>query len=129
MLMHPERSDWTLGEPTNKLRTLTIVFQTLIFMMLFSIINSRKFRECNVFENFLSEGFLPLKLPVLLIIMIVLQMLLVSFGGRWMRTYPLPIQESAICLAIASSTLVWGIIFRALPTKYFTCLVSRKRPC
>ena len=29
-----------------------------------------------------------------------LQMLLVNFGGCMMQTYPLPIQESAICLAI-----------------------------
>ena len=128
MLMHPERADWTLDEPTNKLRTLTIVFQTLIFMQLFSIINSRKLSDYNVFENFLREGVCPLFIPVLLIIMFGIQMLLVSFGGRWMRTYPLPIQESAICLAIASSTLVWGVLFRAVPASYFACLVSTKKP-
>ena len=128
MLLHPERADWTLGEPINKLRTLTIVFQTLIFMQLFNIVNSRKLNDCNVFENFLREGFCPLLIPVLLIIMFGIQMLLVGFGGRLMSTYPLTIQESAICLAIASSTLVWGVLFRAVPASYFACLVSTKKP-
>ena len=128
MLLNPERVNWTLGEPTNKLRTLTIAFQTLIFMQLFSIVNSRKFNDCNVFENFLHEGFCPFFLPVLLIIMFGIQMLLVGFGGRLMSTYPLTIQESAICLAIASSTLVWGLIFRAVPASYFACLVTTKTP-
>ena len=53
-------------------------------------------------------------------------MLLVSVGGRVMRTYPLPIKDSAICLGFAASTLVWGLLFRALPAACFRCLVKKE---
>ena len=122
------RADWTLDEPTNKLRTFTIVFQTLIFMQLFSMINSRELNKCNVFKNLLASSFCPFFFPVCLLLIFGIQMLLVSFGGRWMRTYPLTIQDSAICLAIASSTLLWGMLFRTVPASYFGCLVSAKKP-
>ena len=38
-----------LGEPTERLRALTIVFQTYFFMQIFNMINSRRIDECNVF--------------------------------------------------------------------------------
>ena len=120
---HPERVEWTLDEPTSKLRTFTIVFQTLVFLQLFNMINSRQLDHCNVFENF----FTSCSFSVFLVVIFAIQMLLVSFGGRMIRTYPLPIKDSAICLALAASTLVWGLMFRVLPAALFGCLVRKER--
>ena len=123
MKRHPERTEWILDEPTSKLRTFSIVFQTFVFMQLFNMINSRTFDHCNVFESFFTSCFFP----ALMIIVFAIQMLLVSFGGRLIRTYPLPIKDSAICLAFAASTLVWGLLFRALPAACFECLVRKEK--
>ena len=91
-------------------------------MQLFSMINARQFGHCNVLEKFCSSCIFP----TVLIIAFGFQMLLVSVGGRVMRTYPLPIKDSAICLGIAASALVWGLLFRALPAACFRCLVKKE---
>ena len=123
MERHPERTEWILDEPTSKLHTFTIVFQTFVFMQLFNMINSRTFDHCNVFESFFTSCFFP----AFMIIVFAFQMLLVSFGGRLIRVYPLPIKDSAICLAFAASGLVWGLLFRAIPSTCFDCLVRKEK--
>ena len=74
-----------LGEPTERLRALTIVFQTYFFMQIFNMINSRRTHECNVFESLLSSYAFML----VILVAIGIQMLIIAFGGRLMRTYPL----------------------------------------
>ena len=120
--LNPSRTEWVLNEPTEKLHAYTIVFQTFVFMQIGNMINSRKISECNAFEDFFARRLFL----VVLVAALSIQMLLVSFGGRLMRTYPLPISESAICLAIASSTMIWGMVIKAIPATWFKCLVRNK---
>ena len=44
-----------------------------------------------------------------------------------MRTYPLPIEDSVICLVFAASTMLWGFLFKALPAVLFSCLVRKEK--
>jgi hypothetical protein len=42
-------------------------------------------------------------------------MILVTFGGRAVRTHPLSLQQHSYCLGISAMTLVWGFIVKLLP--------------
>ena len=118
MLEHPEMaSTWVLFEPTAKVEGYTIVFQTFVFMQLFNQINARKLgeKEYNVFKDFFNNC-------MFLVIMIGtfgIQMLIVEFGGRYMRAYPLSMRDNGICMAIASFTLIWGLILKLVPARWF----------
>lgn len=114
---HPERTDWVAFEPTTKVEGYTIVFQTFVFMQLFNQINARKLgeKEYNVFAQFFNNWMFIL----ILIATFAIQMLIVEFGGRYMRAYPLSMKDNGICAAIASFTLVWGLILKCIPAKWF----------
>lgn len=114
---NPLRTEWTLFEPTAKTEGYTIVFQTFVFMQLFNQINARKLgeREYNVFAEFFNN-------PMFLIILIAtfaIQMMIVEWGGRYMRAYPLSLRDNGICAAIASFTLIWGLILKFVPARWF----------
>ena len=116
MLANPTRTEWKLDEPTAKLEACTIVFQTFIFMQLFSFINFSKLGEYNVFAGLLANW----KLLSFIIQMMGLQILIVAFGGRFMQTYPLSVKEHALSVAIASTTLIWGFLFKlVVPVRCF----------
>jgi len=117
MAKHPERTEWELYEPTAKVEGYTIVFQTFVFMQLFNQINARKLgeREWNVFSNFFNNFMFIF----IIIITFAVQMLIVEFGGRYMRAYPLSMKDNGICMAIASFTLVWGLVLKAIPARWF----------
>ena len=112
-----------LGVPTERLRAMTIVFQTYFFMQIFNMINSRRIDDYNVFEN-LTQSY---ALILVILLALGIQMLIIAFGGRLMRTYPLSIKDSGICFAIAASSLLWGIIFRLIPASWFKCLVREEQ--
>jgi hypothetical protein len=48
-------------------------------------------------------------------IIIVGQIILVTFGGRAVRTHPLTLRQHGVCLFISSLTLVWGFLVKLLP--------------
>ena len=114
---NPERTEWVLYEPTAKVEGYTIVFQTFVFMQLFNQINARKLgeREWNVFASFFNNFMFI----AILIVTFAVQMLIVEFGGRYMRAYPLSMRDNGICAAIASFTLVWGLILKCIPARWF----------
>lgn len=115
---NPGRTEWTLYEPTQKVEGYTIVFQTFVFMQLFNQINARKLgeKEYNVFASFFNN-FMFL---FILIATFGIQMLIVEYGGRYMRAYPLSMRDNGICAAIASFTLVWGLILKCIPARWFS---------
>lgn len=109
---------WVAFAPTTKVEGYTIVFQTFVFMQLFNQINARKLgeKEYNVFSAFFNNWMFLL----ILVSTFAIQMLIVEFGGRYMRAYPLSMKDNGICAAIASFTLVWGLILKFVPAKWFT---------
>ena len=74
-------------DPTEKLHHYTIIFQAFVFMQIFNQINSRKLEkdEYNVFENFCNNPFFFL----VLVLTVVIQTLMVIFGGKAIQTIPL----------------------------------------
>lgn len=72
------------GEPTNKGKMYSIMFNTFIFMQIFNFINSRKLgaKEFNVFSRFFNNWLFL----ILMAIIIAAQVCMVHFGGRLFRT-------------------------------------------
>ena len=92
---------------------LTIFFNIFVYMQVFNSINLRKFwkDEFNVFEGILGNRYYIL----IQTIIIVGQVILVTFGGRVVRTHSLNLQQHGLCLLISSMTLVWGAFMKLLP--------------
>jgi hypothetical protein len=86
-------------------------------MQLFNQINARKLgeREFNVFSNFFNNFMFIF----IIVLTFSVQMLIVEFGGKYMRAYPLSMRDNGICAAIASFTLIWGLILKFVPAKWF----------
>lgn len=105
---------------SQKLLHYTMVFQMFVFMQLFNQINARKIEdgELNVFKGFFNN-FLFLFVTILTF---VVQMTMVEVGGQTVKTWPLNTHQNIICLAFGSVELIWGLIIKFIPTKYFTCI-------
>ena len=91
----------------------TIFFNIFVFMQVFNSINARKLNqnEYNVFSGILGNWYYIFIQSFI----IVGQMLLVTFGGRAVRTHALSIMQHLECLGIASLTLVVGLFVKFLP--------------
>ena len=91
----------------------TIFFNIFVFMQVFNSINARKLQkdEYNVFTGILGNWLYIL----IQTIIIVGQVLLVSIGGRAVRTHPLTLKQHGYCLGISALTLVCGFFMKLLP--------------
>ena len=91
----------------------TIFFNIFVFMQVFNSINARKLQkdELNVFTGIMGNWLYIL----IQTIIIVGQIILVTFGGRAVRTHALSIKQHTMCLLISAFTLVWGFIIKLLP--------------
>ena len=91
----------------------TIFFNIFVFMQVFNSINARKLQkdEYNVFTGILGNWLYILIQSII----IIGQIILVTFGGRAVRTHPLSIKQHFDCLGISALTLVWGFIVKLLP--------------
>ena len=91
----------------------TIFFNIFVYMQVFNSINARKLQkdEYNVFTGIFGN-WLYLMIQT---IIIVGQVILVTFGGRAVRTHALTMNQHLYCLGIAACTLVWGFFVKLLP--------------
>ena len=91
----------------------TIFFNIFVYMQVFNSINARKLQkdEYNVFTGILGNWLYLLIQTIIL----VGQIILVTFGGRAVRTHPLSIRQHCECLLISALTLVWGLFVKLLP--------------
>ena len=91
----------------------TIFFNIFVFMQVFNSINARKLQkeELNVFTGILGNWLYILIQSII----IFGQIILVTFGGRAVRTHPLSIKQHMDCLLISAMTLVWGFFIKLLP--------------
>jgi len=44
---------------------------------------------------------------------------MVEYGGKIVKCHPLDWNQNLLCLAIASGELIWGIIVKFIPLKFF----------
>ena len=91
----------------------TIFFNIFVFMQVFNSINARKLQkdELNVFTGIMGNWLYILIQSII----IIGQIILVTFGGRAVRTHPLSLKQHADCLIISALTLVWGFFIKLLP--------------
>ena len=91
----------------------TIFFNIFVFMQVFNSINARKLQkdEYNVFTGIFGNWLYLLIQGII----VVGQIILVTFGGRAVRTHPLSVTQHFYCILIASMTLVWGLFAKLLP--------------
>ncbi len=91
----------------------TIFFNIFVYMQVFNSINARKLQkdELNVFTGIMGNWL------YILIQSIIFggQIILVTFGGRAVRTHALSLKQHIDCLLISSITLVWGFFVKLLP--------------
>jgi len=94
----------------------TIFFNIFVFMSVFNLINSTKLRreEKNVFEGIFDNYLFVL----IQCIIIGGQILMVTFGGRALRTHSLTIFQHFCCIIIGSLTLVVGLIAKSLSSTF-----------
>ena len=91
----------------------TIFFNIFVFMQVFNSINARKLQkdEFNVFDGIFGNWLYIL----IQTIIVVGQIILVTFGGRAVRTHALSVSQHCMCIGIAACTLVWGFFVKLLP--------------
>jgi magnesium-transporting ATPase (P-type) len=118
--------DVELGTKTQKLLHYTMVFQMFVFMQLFNQVNAKKIElgEFNVFAGFFNNWLFI----AVLILTFVVQMTMVEIGGRAVKTYPLNTDQNLICMVFGSIELIWGLIVKFIPLKYFQCIQMDDKP-
>ena len=91
---------------------ISFVFNTFVFMQVFNLFNCRKVHpaEMNVFN-----GVMKNKMFMLVVVAVsTVQLLLVNFGGRIMRTQMLSLRLQVLSIGIAAFSLVIGVVARLL---------------
>lgn len=59
----------------------------------------------------------------------VVQVSIVQWGGRSVRSVPLSTNENIICAAIGAGTLVWAVLIKAaMPPAWFSKLAVSEKP-
>ncbi|KAE9553498.1 hypothetical protein FO519_003290 [Halicephalobus sp. NKZ332] len=91
----------------------TIVFNTFVMMTLFNEINARKIHgERNIFQGLFTN---PIFYSIWICTMI-LQVLIVQFGGYWFSTARLNLEQWLWCIAFGVGALLWGQVVTTIPT-------------
>eukprot|EP01028_Stygiella_incarcerata_P011818 TRINITY_DN690_c0_g1_i1.p1 TRINITY_DN690_c0_g1~~TRINITY_DN690_c0_g1_i1.p1 ORF type:complete len:629 (+),score=157.29 TRINITY_DN690_c0_g1_i1:1464-3350(+) len=92
----------------------TIIFNTFVMCQLFNEINSRKINdENNIFENIFKSSLFM----IIWFLTIVVQVLIVTFGGSFTQTYPISFVEWLACIGIGAVGIPVGFLVRLVPVK------------
>jgi len=95
-------------------------------MQLFNQINARKIEEgevnvfAGIFNNFLFIG--------VTIFTFVVQMAMVEVGGKAVKCWPLDMNQNLVALAFGSFELIWGVLIKMVPLKFFQCISLDDEP-
>lgn len=98
--------DW--NEETGK--HYSIFFNVFVLLQIFNEINARKLKhnEVNVFENFFNN-------PMFLIILvgtIIIQLTMVKYGGKSLKTVELTFAENLFCIILGTFSLLAGLMVK-----------------
>jgi len=105
------------GMSTEETKLLSFMFNTFVFMQVFNQINARMLEdgEFNVFKGMCSN----LPFVGIMIVTIFVQLLMVEFGGRMVKCWPFNMKQNGLCILIGSGELIWGILIKFVPTRFF----------
>lgn len=104
-----------------------MIFHTFVFMQVFNEINSRKLgaMDYNVFSGFFNNWLFT----SIIVVTIVVQIVMVEYGGFAVRCAPLSIEQHAICIGIGAFSLIQGVLVKAfLPVRWFARLHMKEEP-
>lgn len=112
--------DQKAGSYTQKALHFTYVFQIFVFMQIFNQINARKLKvdERNVFAGMLKNPWFN----IITLLTFIVQMLMVEVGGEVMKVHELTLAQNGWCLLIGAGELIWGLLLKFVPPKYFECV-------
>ena len=103
-----------LSENKGNIVHTTIVFNTFVFCQVFNEFNARSINsEFDIFANILKN---PVFL-VIIFITVTAQFFLVQFGGDWVRTTPLTIDQWYKSVLLGALSIPIGGIMRLIPIK------------
>lgn len=91
----------------------TMVFNTFVFLQIFNEINSRRVTDDDLnvfrgfFDNFIFTG--------VIVGTIVVQVILVEFGGNFTSTAPLPWDKWLTCIGLGALSIPIGLLIRFIP--------------
>ena len=97
----------------------TLFFHTFVMMQVFNEINCRKLKssELNVFKGFFNNSMFLM----IMVLTIVVQVLIVQYGGLVFQTTALTLDQHIFATAVGVGALLWGILFRLVPLRLFAC--------
>ena len=118
-------TEWTSGNPTNKVTMYTIIFQSFVFLQLFNQINSRKLEErsFNVFTHFFNNWMFIF----ITILTFGVQITITQYAGRYMSVVPLNVEQNLYCLAIGASCIIYSIFTKFIPSRWFAWIKLEER--
>jgi len=95
-------------------------------MQVFNQFNARLLLdgEFNVFQNIFGN---PMYV-IIQILVVGVQLLMVEYGGMITKTVPLTTDQNLVCIAISSGVLVWGVIIKFIPLRFFGWLSINENP-
>eukprot|EP00178_Gracilaria_changii_P001322 TRINITY_DN1184_c0_g1_i2.p1 TRINITY_DN1184_c0_g1~~TRINITY_DN1184_c0_g1_i2.p1 ORF type:complete len:256 (+),score=38.49 TRINITY_DN1184_c0_g1_i2:2236-3003(+) len=101
-------SDW--NDETGKHES--IFFNVFVLLQVFNEINARKLKsdEYNVFENFFNNKLFL----IILVATIIIQLTMVKYGGKSLKTVELSFKENLLCLMLGSSSLLSGLLLKVI---------------
>lgn len=109
---------FSIFENSKEEKKKTVIFNTLAFLIIFNQMNSRKIKkkDYNIFKGF-SQNKLFF---IITLIMVVLQVMAIEYGGKPLECVPLSQDEWLFCVGAGSGSLVIGFLARILPETWFT---------
>lgn len=116
----PEKTYTSRGYSTEETKLFSFVFNAFVFMQVFNQINARKLEEgeYNVFSGMCAN----LPFVGIMFVTIIVQLLMVELGGRFVKCWPLNGTQNAICIFLGFLALPWGLIIKIVPTRFFLSL-------
>ena len=110
-----EEDMFSSGEPTNKCRAFTMLFNIFIWMHIFNLINCRDISEkkFNPFRSIFSNKLFIFVLAGT----ISFQFVMVEYGGVLARTSGLTNKQHSFSILIGASSLVASFVLKKLPEK------------
>ena len=90
----------------------SIFFNVFVLLQVFNEINARKLKsdEINVFENFFNNKLFL----IILVSTIIIQLTMVKYGGKSLKTVELSFKENVLCLLLGSMSLLSCLAYKVL---------------
>ena len=116
----PQNERWPQTNDTKPSRHYTYNFNVFVVMQIFNFLNARKINdERNIFEGIFSS----LYFPVIVFIIIIMQILICTFGNIAFRLAPwgVGIIGWLICCAFGLGTLPWAYLMKTIDEDKIKC--------